>query len=233
MVNRAQLRMEVLDRLGDTTQSIWTAGEIDQYLQGGYDLLAAQTGVLWDRTYLSIKVGVALYVMPESLIEIERATYDDRRLEPLSIKELMARDSRFDIVTGQIDYYTCDEAPRTIRIYRLPAHNAFGANDVRIEFRRRGAPLTDDASTFEIPDWMTKTVRFYAMWKALKREGTGQDLDLAKHYENRWLDGTKRIARRVSRVMAAKTLVMGEARPGMKRPPRPQLPWNYGKRVRG
>lgn len=46
----ADVRAEVLRRLGDTAQQIWTGNEVDAYLQDGYEQLAMTTGIFWETT---------------------------------------------------------------------------------------------------------------------------------------------------------------------------------------
>ncbi len=43
----SDLLTEVQQRLGDSDGQIWTADELDRYIQDGYDLLTKQTGCLW------------------------------------------------------------------------------------------------------------------------------------------------------------------------------------------
>jgi hypothetical protein len=207
--------------------------ELNAYIQDGYDLLTGNTGVLWDRAYLTIVDGTGTYAFPAAAIEIERATYDDRRLLPKTNAELIGMDSRYETTKGEIEYYCLDgDGLRVIRIYRVPSLAAAPPKDVRVEYRKRGTALTADGTPFEIPDWQVKAVRFYAMHMALSREGDGQDLELADHYWMRFLDHTARAKRRMALVSRARTMVMGEMNRLPAGLPRPQLPWKYGKVVR-
>ncbi len=105
-------------------------------------------------------------------------------------------------------------------------------NNVRIEYRRRGATLSD-SQNFEIPDRYTTYVRHYAMARALEREGDGQDLELSAHYQARYEAGLARMKKRKHAMFYQKELVMGSASSHRgHKPPRPRLPYNYGRVVR-
>ncbi|RPJ54953.1 MAG: hypothetical protein EHM23_27665, partial [Acidobacteria bacterium] len=123
--SRLTLQTQVLRRLGDTAQSIWTGAEIDVYLQEGYDLLTAATGILWDQRYLNDVANQALYDLPDDLWEMERVTWDDRRLAPATINELMAADGLYETTTGTVEAYALEgDGLRKLRKYRIPTANA-------------------------------------------------------------------------------------------------------------
>ena len=48
----SEVRDEVLRRLGDTNQTIWSASEIDSYIKRGYDRICYETEILWGFEYL-------------------------------------------------------------------------------------------------------------------------------------------------------------------------------------
>jgi hypothetical protein len=101
----------------------------------------------------------------------------------------------------------------------------------RIEFFRRGTPVENDTDEFELPAIYIKYLRHYAMAKALAREGTGQDSALAAHFQARFLQGIARIKARMVHIQAQRIGVVGGlgARPTGGRPPKPKLPWAYGR----
>src|SRR3954462_7683335 len=51
-ITLASLRHDVLTRLGDLDEQIWTAAEVDLQLREGYDAVAAPLGVFYDWVYL-------------------------------------------------------------------------------------------------------------------------------------------------------------------------------------
>jgi hypothetical protein len=104
-------------------------------------------------------------------------------------------------------------------------------NNVRIEYRRRGYEL-DDNRDFEIPDRYTVYVRHFAQARALEREGPGQDLELAAHYQGRYDAGLLRMLKRRQALQYQRKYVMGGGTNLRGRKPLVRLPWQYGQIVR-
>lgn len=102
---------------------------------------------------------------------------------------------------------------------------------VRIEYRRRGADLSD-TTPFEIPDRYTIYVRHYAQARALEREGPGQDLKLAENFNQRYEAGLLRMLVRKQAMQYQKTVVMGGSSKSQRGPHLARLPWQYGAPVR-
>lgn len=48
----ASLRADVLRRLGDDVETVWTSVEIDSYLKDGYKQIARACRIFWDQTFL-------------------------------------------------------------------------------------------------------------------------------------------------------------------------------------
>ena len=106
------------------------------------------------------------------------------------------------------------------------------SDSMKIEFFRRGDTLTGVSSKLEFPDVYVKYVRHYVMGRALERKGPGQDVDLANHYLLRFESGVERIRKRKSRIASMRTMQLGGAVNIRRRPPRPKLPWAYGRVAR-
>jgi len=120
-----QVVSEVLTRLGDTDQSVWSQSEIESYLKEGYDLMAILTGYFWDSAYLDDVAGQALYDLPAQVYEIERATWNNEKLIALRTSDLIEIDSSFRTTQGQVEAYTQDmDGLRKFRKYRIPSATA-------------------------------------------------------------------------------------------------------------
>lgn len=412
-VSLSTLRTEILQRLGDSTMQIWTSGEIEQYIQEGYDQLTLATGCLlgvavspdyafafsytsdfeydliveesgwlvngpaqftseFERDFLDNASGPAnhtaswefnagyqtttevsaLINLPDELYEIERATWNTKRVDALSSSALEWPDSRYELNKGEVIGYTQDkDGLRRLRKWRVPStgytpydfdddedlfafsytqsfestylptgaedngpyqytsggdfpfagatdsgpadHNYlwearqnfivaqqpnddgygvirdlgdiadvdvtgdgygdlvqvdgvnvfedFGilgpiykeTNAMRIEYRRRGQVLSAEQE-FEIPDRYTVYVRHYAQAKALRREGSGQELELAAHYQARYEAGAARMMKRRNAMAFQRVGVIGGSGSSVRRkaPPLARLPWQYGQVVR-
>lgn len=276
----AEVRIEIARRLGDSTATVWTAAEIDRYLKEGYNRLAMETLAFWDYAYLPDAAG-GLNDLPGNFYKMDRATWDNQRIEPLTSRELegdpgyhstagptvayaMDKDGLMKIrrypatagtgsyeVTGtwgiprdlgDIDASTPTGTWGTLRNLSgtMPEGDAWGiardlgaaAGNLKIEYFRRGISLSGDDSAFELPDVYVKYVRHFAMWKTLERDGPGQDTQMAEHYRLRWLAGVNRLLRRKRVILSNRTGRFGGEPLRAAKPPRPQLPWRYGKVVR-
>ncbi len=129
---------------------------------------------------------------------------------------------------------------------RIPGHHPIGpwrfggprrpfldGTNVRVEHHRYGSPLDGPRAVCELPDRYAIALRDYAQAMCLRRRGPGQDVPLGDHFMQRWDRVILRIQRRMRRVDIEQISVMGgDGRPSITRPPRPKLPWNYGSVVR-
>lgn len=106
--------------------------------------------------------------------------------------------------------------------------------NMRVEFYRV-SQIEDDYSGSELPDRYFLYLGDFAQWRALKRNGPGQNYPLAGIYEQRWKRNLARVQGRINRKWKAKTHVLGEiqSQRGKTGPPLAKLPWNYGSTVRG
>jgi hypothetical protein len=117
--------------------------------------------------------------------------------------------------------------------FGLPRRPYLERTNVRVEHYRQGATFTALTDVCELPDRYALYLRDYAQARCYAREGPGHDPTLAAHFDQRWARGLARILRRVQTVTRERVTVLGgDGAPMMRRPPRPQLPWAYGSRVR-
>ncbi len=227
----------------------------------------------------------ALVDLPVDLYEIERATWDTRRLDSLRSRAFEGADDRYELNKGPVDAYTQDkDGLRRLRKWRVPSapyvpfeHDTdstlfgyyvqipdidpdvpqgvqvgdfvtvdgqfamgdlFGiivgfyrdAGNVRYEYRRRGT--NDGCLELELADRYQTYVRHYAMSRALEREGDGQDLELAAHYQLRYEAGVQRMLRRKTAMNFQRKFVLGGRPSAGAKLPMSRLPWQYGEVVR-
>lgn len=99
--------------------------------------------------------------------------------------------------------------------------------NVRVEVFRLGRSL--DTHPTEIPRAYEKYVAFFAMSRALRREGPGQDMELAEHFMQRFAMGIERLTRKRARMDRHR---IARFKPGGLRDPfglgMPQAPYPYG-----
>ena len=105
--------------------------------------------------------------------------------------------------------------------------------NLRVEFYRI-PQIDDDMGGSELPDRMFLYLGDFAQWRALKRNGPGQDYRLAGIYEQRWNRNLARVQNRIQRKWKHKTHVLGDVHSVREKagPPTPKLPWQYGSYTR-
>lgn len=230
------VRVDVLLRLGDSTNDIWTNAEIDRYIQEGYDELLIRTKMLWKRAYSNDVASTATYSLPTDFIGLDRVLWNWRRIEPVTQQELIDFDALYRTTEGPVQAYSVEsDGLLTLRKYPVPSTTATAgadANNTRIEYFARGTAVSADADGFSIPDRYVKYIRHFAMFRALERNGTGQDLVFAAHWKARFDEGIMRIINRMQKVERTRRVGYGERRVHLGPPPRPKLPRAYGREVR-
>lgn len=239
---RLNLRTEILRHLGDSINTWWSNAEINQYIQEGYDHLCLATELLWTKASpasLQDVLGQPTYALPADLYQIERITNDQKRLIPLNRREAEGHDPIFETQQGdQIAYLVEGDGIRILRKIHVPNatytgatsegfDQAYVANKTSIEYTKRGAAVGSDSSTFEIPSYYLKYLRWYALARALEREGPGQDLLLSQHYQGRYNDGIARIRRRKVALHGARVHRLGGTTERRDPDSRWRLPSNY------
>jgi hypothetical protein len=289
-------------------------------------------GFPWERAYLTTSVQAGVHDLPPDTIDVQRATHDGRRLQPLRASELEGIDQLYETTRGPVDAYTLNkEGVRRLRLYRIPSAQAdhyiaigqfgiargssptttalplvwmhldewgiviaggldappsvFGdfnplmgtpstasawvyasefldsevvgtygllrrapnyhpargpwgiarrfsqdASNTRVEYIRHGGYPTRQGR-FELPDHYLRFLRFYAMARALARQGPGQDLELAEHYRARYDAGILRAGARMQAMISHRRWQMGAVPPSLVRPPRAQEPPTLGRVV--
>ena len=146
---------------------------------------------------------------------------------PLAPEEAARLDPRYRVTQGNPEGYIVEwDGIRTLRYFRVPSATD---TEVSIEYQRRGATLTVDATELELPDRYVDYVTWFAMGRALERDGVGQDMDLSKLFKDRYAAGLVRINRRKSAAVSSRAGSLGgTSRP--QAPPLPRFPWQYGVR---
>ncbi len=229
---RVNLTDDVQTRLGDTAAAIWTQAEVISYVKEGYDELCLSTLMLWKRSTTAITdvAGTATYSLPTDFYQMERVTWKNLRIDPWTAAETRSRQPYYTTVQGNVIAYVLElDGLGTIRLVYIPAESA---SNTIIEYFRRGAALSSDSTALDIPDRYTDYIVWYALARALEREGPGQDSEMAAHYQLRYDEGVKRIKRRKSQIHQSRTGQLG----GKDAPPPklgdPQWPSTYGRVVR-
>ena len=116
-----EISNEILRRLGDEAEDVWTLAEIQAYLIEGYDLLAIMSKWFWDRSELDDVAGQALYTLPEEAYQVERATWNHEKIAAVNAFDLISLDSQYMTTGGRVEAYSIDmDGINQLRKYRIP-----------------------------------------------------------------------------------------------------------------
>lgn len=232
-------------------------------------------------------LGDATVELPETLVEIERATNDNRAVDATRVRRVQGYDARYEVTQGEVIAYTWEkDGPHTLRKIRVPnaqadvyeyngswgllrdatdletgesvegtwgvlrivaGHHPIGSTEgwgiprrayqdddnFRVDHWRQFV-VDDDTTGSELPDRYFKYLTDFAQWRALFRNGAGQDLRLAELYKIKWERGLDRITRRLQRKDKERQGILGGGNVGRRgsAPPAPKLPWQYGAQLR-
>lgn len=222
-------RTNVLTVLGDTSSTVWSTSEIDSHLQEGYDRFLRATLAMWKKDTPSALQDVAsqaTYTLPSDLLLVDRISYDGRRLIPLRTTQLTQIDYAAYTETGYVTSYAIDgDGYRTLRKYRIPAATD-SSSKTSIEYFYKPTFPASGGTNFSIPDPYVKYIEWYALSRALRRNGDGQDIRFADHYFKRYLDAVGRVNAQKVRYLSTRVGRLGQPyRPTL--PLGPKLPWAY------
>ena len=114
--------------------------------------------------------------------------------------------------------------------FGLPRRPYRDETNVRLDVTRYGRDWRGVGVACELPDRYAVYLRDYAQGQCLGRRGPGQQPTLATHFLQRWERGLARIRRRLASVEPDRVIVFGGQRSSRgQKPPRPQLPWQFGR----
>lgn len=176
---------------------------------------------------------------------------------PAEMAQLMTTDGSFGIARNIDDPSESEGVagtwgiPRRIRGwhpmgstvgYGLPRRFYYDSLNVKVEHWRKFEALCKQSElkdgeiqnfAGEIPRHYFLYIGDYCQWMALKRNGPGRNYKLAQLYKDRWDRNLGRIKDRIGRQNKERVYRAGGNDPAPRGgPPRPRLPWQYGKRVR-
>jgi hypothetical protein len=189
------------------------------------DLCPSVTTAAWESDYAEDYYPNATIRLPSDCLAVERVTWDDERIDPMTHADL-ASSATYRTTAGRPVGYLMDlEGTQSIRLYPRPDDKE---GELSIEYYKRGV-LSGSSSTFEIQDRYLKYLEHFAMAMAFARKGPGQDMKMAGHYMARYEAGVERVKARGRAAGRAMSYSLGSETELRRRPPRAQLPWNYGR----
>jgi hypothetical protein len=120
-----QMRDEILTKLGDQDNVVWSDSDIEAYIAEGWDDLCIQTKLNWKSTTIDDVAAQATYDLPADFYEVDRVTWNDFRCAPVRARELRDLDQYYMSQTGDVIAYSLDmDGIGKIRKYRIPPSDA-------------------------------------------------------------------------------------------------------------
>jgi hypothetical protein len=243
----ADVTTSVALKLGDSTHGIWPLSELERYVKDAYAMLCRESLAIWKQRYLNDQANVSDYGLPSDLIQIDRATWDAKPVEPTSEGHANDLDDQYknDSQPGSRPLSWFTDGLNTLRKYPPPSVSASNSdpthpttdvvNNFRIEYFAYGASLATGITPFELPDSWTKAMVCYVLQKCYDRMGPGHSIKLAAHFKARWDSYLAYFVNYRWLIGSIRTGSIGAEGPRRRSgpPAPPKMPWPYGKIVRG
>lgn len=118
-----ELSTEIAYRLGDASQLIWS--DLATYIREGYNDFTQRTRSIWEQDFLDDEANVGTSDLPNDFQEMERVTWDSRRIDPIEPRTLEQVSPQYHTLTGTVDRYLVrKDGFRTLRKWRIPSQAA-------------------------------------------------------------------------------------------------------------
>lgn len=173
--------------------SLFSVGTIQRFEREGEDLFNQEFPCILDRLALDIVEDTSEYTLPDYITEIRRVTYRGFKVDALDQRHF--RDFNLTTESGRpTDYIYNNIGQLKIKLFPAPNEtlatittNLWGSeipNRCIIEFWR-----TSDYTSNTIPEYFKEQlVSAYKFSRLYAIEGKGQNLKLAKYFNDSWLE---------------------------------------------
>lgn len=234
-----------------TPAQIWTDQYINDLAMEAEIEISTKVPCIYVRFPLNVTLGQSIYDFqtdtptPQRLTGIIRITWQGFTVYPVFQSQLRNVIIPLKPEEGDISsfrptlYMRLGYGTDGIKFFSAPnASIAYDSSDINTQSGIRsnvivsGWRIADPTgTTYRIPDYIRETlVRYYVMSRAFRKEGKGQNLDAAKYFADKYERLLVRFRTIVSQLFAVRLHGMQEAPSAAygPKPPRPQLPSNFG-----
>lgn len=112
---------DILAKLDDLQEKVWSRAEIQLYLERAYDKLCTEANILFDMK-LGADTPAATLTLPDAYTRVDRATYDYRGLYPEFSRYIAEKASDYHTTTGSPERFTQDkDGFFTLRFIPVPS----------------------------------------------------------------------------------------------------------------
>lgn len=150
---------DLLTRASDIIAADYERSAMVAYVNRGITVWRQQVEDRWFRAYIPLVAGQGVYSFPDENVRAQRIAYDDSTIEPTSILEMQALDSKWQTTTGAQPFkWTSDGLPHNqFRIYPVPSSSSTTEYAYEVAAAGGGTTADDgeivwyeaDTSTFE------------------------------------------------------------------------------------
>jgi hypothetical protein len=187
----------------DSTEDAWL-NDIEGSFGGGSGYAVSDTITLSDASVITVD-AVSSGVVTEFTVNSASATAAASRVgTTLTASSTSGSGSGFTLTPGLSNVVNSISTWGFLReeVGAFPSGSSWGlvrrrhpdTKNIKIDTFRLGMDL--DHNEFEIPDSYLRYIYYYAMHKALERDGYGQDLEMSDHCRGRFMLGVQRMIQR-------------------------------------
>jgi hypothetical protein len=165
---------------------LWSVGEIIDYINYATEYFLNNTGVVVTDGTISSVIGTGIYTKPDDIGDIDRISYDGKRLRRVSNFDLMTINYKWRDVSGLPKYYHEDGVDLyEFEFDKKPTRVA----DIRIfgDYIHPKFVESDIASIVQIPDCWIPAIEWEVLSFCLQKDGESQDLRRATWAHNKFL----------------------------------------------
>ena len=191
---------------------------LTRFFNAAEQQVSQETNFLVDRLSLNITAQQAIYTLPDYVRDIRRITWLGLRMDPLTNRSYRDFFGPGNQEGTPFWYLYSNIQQNSIQFFPVPPGNVPSVtnvwdtdipNGVIVEFNR-----ISDNSTFVMPQWARNQVcKRYVSLKTYTMEGPGQNLKIAKYYEEQWPFWKARFKSRIDELygVSAKRMITGIA----------------------
>lgn len=177
----AQALTRTRTQLGETTAAFWSDAEIYGYLWEAECILTGKLGLNQATSSHTTVTGTSTYTFPDSLLRVERLTYNGKKLKKASFTDrdyLDGTDYGSTADTGNPEMYT--EWAQQVYLYPVPD----AAQTLGWFFYKAPAEITTASTVFTIKDEaIQQMIPDYAVWKCSLKD---QEISRAERHKQSW-----------------------------------------------
>lgn len=183
-----KIALDLMESSSSFPSGLWTIGEVIDYINYAVEYFINNSGVIIADNTIPSQVGVGTYTRPSDTGDVDRISFDGRRLRRISNFDLMTINPKWRDASGNPRYYHEDGVDITeFELDKKPTRVA----NIRIfgDYLHSKFDATNLSSTIGIPDCWEPFIRWEVLSFCYSKDGESQDLSRAAWAHNKFLYG--------------------------------------------